>query len=710
VDLCHPEAVVRRLSRGIIQLVAVVTIGGLVTGACIAALIPSARDLAAANRASGGVSDAMSPLSQRTTVYANDGLTEIGLLGLEDRQYATLDEVPQVVIDAVVATEDRTFWENPGFDLRSVLRALDENISKGRITQGGSTVTQQLAKLRLVGLDRDLNRKARELVMAYRINEELSKEQILEQYLNTVYFGQGSYGIKTAASRFFTIIDPLTGLERPKRLDELDLADAALLAGNIQNPEGANPFLAPDRALRRRNEVLWLMHDEGYITDEDVWLAAQVPLPTTLPPAELRPDNYFVEEVQRRLLEDERLGDTPDARENAVLRGGLRVISTLDLTAQFNAQVAVNTVLPDQPPFTGALVAMDPETGAVKAVVGGPGFEESQYNLATQPPGRQPGSVYKIITLAAALEAGYSPNDTISGSSPCLIEGYGRGGLGRGPARNAEGGGGTTTTLRAQTTRSVNCAFLRLTEALGVDKIAEMAHRLGIPDIEGIRVLPTTPNVTSITLGSIEASPLEIATVGSALTAGGVRYAPIFYERVLGPGGEILIDNTTPVGERVVSADVATCTVDVMRDAINNGTGTAARIDRDAAGKTGTTDNRTDAWFLGMTPGLVAAVWRGAPNAQVSGAGFGGQYPAQVWRAFMTAELEDEPKLEFPPPGPSCSRPGTRIASPGSEPSPPVPVVPSEPAPDVAPEPEAPVEPPVQPPPAQAASRGRRGL
>jgi len=633
------------------------------TGACVAALIPGVRDFAAANEAEGNVSEAMSPLSQRTTVYAADGQTVIGVLGLEDRQYVALDEVPEVVIDAVLAVEDQTFWHNPGFDLRSVVRALGENITEGEITQGGSTITQQLAKNRLLSSERDLDRKARELLLAFRLNAELTKEQILEQYLNTVYFGQGSYGIKSAAERFFTTTDPATGFERPTRLEELNLAEAALLAGNIRDPNQLNPFLFPERALKRRFEVLTTMVDAGYVSVEEGYAAALEPLPTTLPPAELRPDNYFVEEVQRRLLQDPRLGDTPEERENAVLRGGLRVVSTFDPITQFNAQAAINDVLPGTPPFTGALVAMEPQTGAVKAVVGGPGFEQSQYNLATQPPGRQPGSTYKIITLAAALEAGYSPNDRVNGSSPCQIRGYGSDGKSPGRAVNAEGGGGGTASLRSQTSNSVNCAYLRLVEELGVDKVVEMAHRMGIPDIEGVRTLPTSSNFTSITLGTFEATPLEMATVGSVLAAGGVRHDPIFYEKVMGPDGETLIDNTTAEGERVLSEEIAACEIDVLRGTITGGTATAAQIDRDAAGKTGTTDARSDAWFVGMTPGLVAAVWRGAPEGLVPGAGYGGDYPARTWRAFMVAELGDEPELEFGPPGPVCDRPGTRYVN-----------------------------------------------
>jgi len=432
---------VRRGTSLLGQFFAIVLLGGMAFGAGLVALIPATRDLAGANVTQGSVSDSLSPLSQRTIVYASDGTSQIGVLGLEDRQYAQFSDVPDDVINAVVATEDQTFWDNPGIDFRSVARALSNNLTEGQVAEGGSTITMQLAKNRLLTPKRDLNRKARELVLAFRLNSEFTKQEILEQYLNTVYFGQGSYGIESAAQRFFVTTDPAADQQRGKHLDELNFAEAALLAGSIQNPEGDNPFRNPARAATRRGEVLANMREQGFITKDEEGLGNLFPLPTVLPPAELRPDNYFVEEVQRRLLNDNRLGATPEERRNAVLRGGLKVVSTMDLLAQFNAQAAVNEVLPDAPPYTGALVALDPQNGFVKAVVGGPGFEKSQYNLATQPPGRQPGSTYKMITLAAALEAGYSPNDSINGSDGCMIRGYGENGK-EGVAHNAESGGG----------------------------------------------------------------------------------------------------------------------------------------------------------------------------------------------------------------------------------------------------------------------------
>jgi membrane peptidoglycan carboxypeptidase len=642
------------------QFFAIVLLGGVAFGVCLVALIPATRDLAGANATQGSVSDALSPLSQRTVVYASDGTSQIGVLGLEDRQYAQFSDVPDDVINAVVATEDQTFWHNPGIDFRSVARALSNNLTEGQVAEGGSTITMQLAKNRLLTPKRDLNRKARELVLAFRLNSEFTKQEILEQYLNTVYFGQGSYGIESAAQRFFVTTDPATGQQRGKHLDELNLAEAALLAGSIQNPEGDNPFRNPARAAARRGEVLANMREQGFITKDEEALGDLFLLPTVLPPAELRPDNYFVEEVQRRLLNDDRLGVTPEERRNAVLRGGLKVVSTMDLLAQFNAQAAVNEVLPDAPPFTGALVALDPQNGFVKAVVGGPGFEKSQYNLATQPPGRQPGSTYKMITLAAALEAGYSPNDTINGSDGCIIRGYGENGK-EGVAHNAESGGGTRS-LRSATAGSVNCAFLRLVEVLGVDKVVDMAHRMGIEDIEGLRKIADDKYHTSVTLGTDEATPLEMATVGAVLANEGVRHEPVFVEKVIASDGTVLIDNSTPEGERVIEPEIADCEVNMLQGVVTGGTGTAARLGtRQIAGKTGTTDKKADAWFVGFTPTLVAAVWRGAPNALVPGAGFGGEYPARTWHAFMEAQLAGQPELEFPDAGPVCERPGKYI-------------------------------------------------
>jgi len=310
-----PGAPVRRHGLALATYVArtfavILLLGGLSVGACLAAIIPGAHVLATSNRYTPfDIRGSLRQLSERTVVYDTAG-NEIGVLGLEDRQPVELEEVPQLVIDAVIAAEDQTFWENPGVDLSGTVRAFIENATSGEIEQGGSTISQQLVKNRVLNSTRDLDRKVREMVLAYRLNEQYSKKEILQEYLNTVYFGEGSYGIKTAALRI--IGEPL---------DQLGIGDAALLAGLIANPEGDNPFLQPERALERRAEVLDEQVDQGYITQSEADFAQAGPLPAVKPqPVDLRPQNFFVEEVQSRLLEDERLGETEQQRRESLLR------------------------------------------------------------------------------------------------------------------------------------------------------------------------------------------------------------------------------------------------------------------------------------------------------------------------------------------------------------------------------------------------------
>jgi membrane peptidoglycan carboxypeptidase len=656
------------LNRVMTRLGGLVVTGGIALAVCAVAMAPGVRWIATSQSFDDRL-PRLRGLAQRTVVLAADG-SPMGVLGDIDREAVTLDQVPKVLIDAVIATEDRTFYSNSGVDLGGLTRAFVENVTSGEIEQGGSTITQQLVKNRILEpRRRDMRRKIQEIVLAYRLNDHYSKKRILQEYLNTVYFGQGAYGVKSAAERFFN-----------KPLAQLDVAESALLAGLIAEPEGNNPFTNPDRANARRDEVLQLQVEQNKITRAQATAAGQEPLPTVPPPPEHRPQNHFVEEVQRRLLADPRLGGTEEERRDRLLRGGLRIQTTLEPDAQQRAQAAVNGNLPNQPPFTGALVAMDPNTGAVKAMVGGQGFEESQYNIATQPPGRQPGSTWKVITLAAALEAGYSPDDMIDGTSPCTVAAPGTGTY---TTQNAEGGGGMLS-LRAATEESVNCAFARLIASLGPAKAVDMAHRLGIAQ--------DVPAFLSITLGTREATPLEMATVTSTLAAGGVRHDPVFVTRVTTPEGNVLLDTANAPGERVVSPDLAACETDMLRGVITNGTGTGARTDaHTAAGKTGTTDEKTDAWFLGYTPQLATVVWYGASTGRVPGAGFGGQTPATIWKAFMDAQLTGQPDAPFAPPGGPCGVPGEQITPAGREPLPPPP----------APPPDASPAPPPGPPPGQ---------
>jgi membrane peptidoglycan carboxypeptidase len=374
----------------------------------------------------------------------------------------------------------------------------------------------------------------------------------------------------------------------------------------------------------------------------------------------------------------------------------------------------VAQVMPDDPRFTAALVAMDPSTGQVLAMVGGPGFDRFQYNLATHEPGRQPGSTFKLITLAAALEAGYSPNDTLDGSSPCVAT---RPPLEPWMTSNAEPGSGVET-LRDATAGSVNCVFAHLIASVGPRAVVDMAHRLG--------VVQDVPAYLSITLGTQETTPLEMATVASTLAAGGVRHDPVFVQKVTTPDGRVLIDNTGNAGTRVLPQDVADCEDDLLRGVVDHGTGTNAQVPGyDVVGKTGTTDYKADAWFAGFTPQLAAVVWMGAPDAAVpmTDVGgievFGGTYPARIWQAFGAAMLQGTPPRAFPPAGPVCDRPGTFVDDGPRVESPPPPagdsgpsdenaVTPSDttPAPVTTPQPApAPAPPAAPPPPAPAPAK-----
>ena len=619
------------MARPLARMAAALVAGGTALAVCLLALPPAVGVFTGGAKYEGVVGDDLAALSERTVITDNRGRV-IGELGLQDRSSVRLSDVSPVLIAAVLNTEDRNFYENAGVDVQAVARAFFRNVDAGSVSQGGSTITQQLVKNRLFSSpQRTLSRKVREAALALRLDAEWPKNRILEEYLNTVYFGQGSYGIRAASERFFQT--------EPSRLD---VAQSALLAGLIHNPEGDNPFTHPDDALARRASVLRSMREQGIITDAEEQYARLVPLPTVKPAADLRPKNYYVDEVQRRLLADPRLAPTARERYNLVFRGGLRVTTAYDQRMQDEAQAAVTKTLPATQ-FTAAMAVMDPSNGEVKALVAGPGFERSQFNLATQG-ARQPGSTYKAITLAAALEAGFSVRDTISGGSPCTvkIDGYQPW-----TTRNAEGGGGSFT-LRTATEESVNCAYARLIAAVGPDKVAAMARRMGIT-----REVPAYP---SITLGTVGASPLEMATVYSTLAAEGVRHDPVFVTKVLDRDGRVIFDRA-PRPRRVLDAEIARTETDVLTGVIRNGTGTRADIKRPAAGKTGTTDDKTNAWFVGYTPQLVAAVWMGDPAAYTPmknvgrfGEVFGGTYPAVIWHEFMVAALRGQPVRKFTAP------------------------------------------------------------
>jgi membrane peptidoglycan carboxypeptidase len=636
---------------------ALVLVGGLILGVCLAALAPGAREIALSHKYTGTVRS-LGQLAESTTVYDAAG-TRIGKIGLQDREPAELNEVPQSLIDAVIVTEDKTFWENPGVDINGVSRAFVENLTEGEITQGGSTITQQLVKNRLTGNRRDLNRKVREIVLAYRVNEKYSKREILKQYLNTVYFGQGSYGVKAAARRFFLTTGPGSPFPRGKQLSELTLGEAALLAGSIRNPEGDNPFLHPLRAQRRRHVVLDTMAKEKKITQEQADLAKFEPLPTVKPPSELRPENAWTERAQQVLLADPRLGATPEERREKVLEGGLKIYTTLDQDMQAKADQAVAQGLRSAPNgFGGSLVAMDPRTGHVKAMVDSRPYQEAKFNLAVDGAGRQVGSSFKVVTLATVLQNGYSRNDVVDGGAPCSVRGF------DGSTTNAGGeGDGGMGSLDQQTTGSVNCAFVRLSTSVGMEKVIEMAQKMGMRPVVAGRQPVNQWRVLTFTLGVVSITPLEMANIAATIASGGIHHEPIFVQKVVGPDGKVLFDETGRPGDRVLDPDVAACAASILHGPLGNG-GTAEGKGipgHDAFGKTGTTDRKVTSAFIGATPDLASFVWHGVPEEDVPGAGFGGERPVGIWRDFMVRALQGKPDTPYPAPGPACEAPGKFI-------------------------------------------------
>ena len=641
-----------RLKPAASRLVTTIVIGGIAVGACLAALLPGTAVFAKSYQYQSNTVGQLRALAQRSTVYDATG-AEIGQLGTQNREDVSLDQVPKLLQNAVIAVEDKTFWTNDGIDLNGVFRAAVRNISSGQIVQGGSTITQQLVKERILSSKRDVHRKLKEILLALRLAKKYSKHQILEQYLNTVYFGQGSYGVKAAVERLFITPDASSPFGvRFTPLDKVTTGQAALLAGLINNPEGNNPFSNPAGARKRRASALERMVVEHYITQAQADAANQEPLPTVKPPPDLRPTNAWVAEVQLRLFTDPvyaALGKTPQERRNAVLKGGLKIYATEDPRLQNLAQNVVDNDLNQPAGFTGSLVAMDPKTGEVRAMVGGGGdFASHQFNIATLYPGRQAGSTWKVMTLAAALESGFSPNDIVDGTSPCVLPPWGM-------TQNAESGG--VNTLREQTAGSVNCAFARTELAVGFPKVIDTAHKMGITQT-------TLKPVLTLTLGTIETTALEMATVTSTIANEGVHHNPVFVSKIVGQQGQVIFDARNLPGTQVISKDTADCETDLLHGVITGGTGIAAQLNgRDAAGKTGTTDNLTDANFLEFTGGgqLADFIWHGNPAGRIPGAGFGGQTAAPASKDFMDHALAGQPALPLPDPGPACQRPGGTI-------------------------------------------------
>jgi penicillin-binding protein 1A len=581
-------------------------------------------------------------LDQPSTVYDRFGKILTTFHQEIDRKPVTLDQVPAVVRNAVLDIEDKSFYHHGGIDARGIARAFLANGSAGGVRQGGSTITQQLVKQSLVGPERSIDRKIKEAVLAERIEQKMTKDQILERYLNLVYFGHGAYGVEAAAETYFGV-----------PVGQLQPVQAALLAGLIRNPTGYDPVLHPVQAATRRNTVLDVMAQSGHLAPDEAAALKVAPVPTTVQAASAIRQSYFIEELRQTLLDDPRLGSTATERANAVYRGGLQIHSTFDPAMQGDAEkaAAIGNILPKNAlGAVDALVSVEPATGAVRAIVGGPGFDQYQYDIATHSPGRQPGSSFKLFTLLAALESGYGPQSPVDGTGPCLVVTPGTQPTRAKPPvpiNNAEPGSGTMT-MASATAGSVNCAFERMAATVGINKVVDVAKRL---------LHRTYSPLPAVVIGAQEATPLEMASAYATLANDGVEHAPTYVTDVLDRSGHLLYSGVD-AGQRVLTTQVSRTAVGVLEGVLQGGTAACCPLagGRPAAGKTGTTNGFTNAWFVGFTPQLASAVWVGVPTGQVSMSNVGGRevfgatYSAPIWKQYMDAALASQPNAAFPAP------------------------------------------------------------
>ena len=568
-------------------------------------------------------------------IYASDGKTVLAVLrGSESRVLVGSEEIAPVMKQAIVAVEDRRFWEHRGIDIRGMARAVLADLRSQQVVQGGSTITQQFVKNQYTEQERTISRKLKEAALAWQLEQRWSKDRILTAYLNTIYFGNEAYGVEMAARAYFD-----------RHADELTLPQAALLAGMPANPAAYDPQENPSAARNRRTVVLRLMLEQGLITPRDYRAANAAPLPPPrrigLPGNRLR-QGHFAEYVKQQLI--------PYYGSGEVFGGGLKVYTSIDLELQKLAGEAIDKWLTDPKGPTASLVAIDPRDGRVLAMVGGESFKESQFNLAVQGQ-RQTGSAFKPFVLASALDRGIAPA-TVFESEPTVIN------LGDKlwSVANYEGSYLGEIDLNEATTHSDNAVYAQLTAQVGPKNVAKMAHRLGV----------TRPldDFFAIGLGVEAVSPLEMARAFATLAAGGERVdGSVLGNRpraVLRVEDGKRFDSNDPVRKPVLEANDAAMVTSMLERVVTEGTGQRAELpNRPVAGKTGTTENYGDAWFVGYTPQLAVAVWVGYPDklkpmeTEYHGEPVaGGTFPALIWRTFARTALDhlDEPPESFPAP------------------------------------------------------------
>lgn len=566
-----------------------------------------------------------------TMIYDKDGKL-ITQLGIKNSVPIDLEDVPENVVNAFLAIEDPGFYQHYGISLRGIARAAWSDITSRSIREGGSTITQQLVKISFLTPEKTIKRKIQEIILAFQVERQYTKDEILEMYLNNIYLGEGAYGIQAASQTFFNK-DIRQGLS---------LEEAALLGGLPQAPSAYSPYTNPQAALSRRNIVLDSMAKNNFISQSEAEKAKATELQIeTKEPAERQyPYPYFLDYLTDRLIE--KYGETE------VFKGGLRVYTSLDQNIQQIAEAAMsknsnfpaskadaNKILQPQ----GAVVVLDPATGQIRAMVGGREHtHKRQWNRVFHTT-RQPGSAFKpIVAYGPAIEYQGMGPATVIDDIPTRYGSY--------EPRNFDGRYRGLITLRQALTNSVNIAAVKLLmDHVGINNAITFAAGMGIQ-------LDPQNHGASMALGGLHngVTPLQMAGAYGAFANQGIYTEPTAIIRVEKADG-VILEQIVPKQRQAMKATTAYLITSMLKSAVQSGTGTGAQIGRPAAGKTGTTDDGKDIWFVGYTPELVAAVWIGYDHPTAMPQAFGGTYPARIWREIMMNALSDVPVKDFPRPG-----------------------------------------------------------
>ncbi|NQY56343.1 MAG: transglycosylase domain-containing protein [Ilumatobacteraceae bacterium] len=653
------------------RLALVIAAGALLITAVVVGVAPRIWQIANAHEELPVELPEFERLAQRTYVYDANG-NEIALYELENSQPIAYEDLSPQVIEAFLVVEDKEFFDHDGVNIRSLVRATLSNFSTDAPQQGASTITMQVIKNDfLAGLERDGRYKLLQIHYARMLEKEMTKEEILERYLNTVFFGNNAYGIQAAAETYFG-----------KTAAELTFIEAAFLAGLVRSPSGFDPINEPERSRARWLQVLDRLESDEYITEfEAERLAEEFVLPERVKsiPTRSTERSYFTEALRDFLLNrSDVLGDTPQERYNQLFRGGLRIHTTLDTGLQSAAEEARNALPDTLQGFDAALVSLDSRTGAIRAMVGGRGFQpgEREVNMALEP--RQTGSSIKFFILAAALQAGAQAGDQLAGGAPCTLPNPGNEDE---PFIITDAVSAPQASLAEHTWRSINCAFARLSQTVGLNRVVDTTYRMAASPylFPGQTDRAPIEPFASFATGANEMSPLDMASGIQTIANEGIHHEPYYVEFIDDAEGNRIYTHFDP-GTEVLTPDVALETVDVMKGVLTRGTARRQLSDfsRPAFGKTGTQQDNTNAWFAGGTKQLSTAVWVGDPDAYTAMRGIpefsavgvsrvqGGTFPAQIWGAYMEPAHVLLPPEDWQAPPPP-ERPNAQLVLPGNQ-------------------------------------------